>query len=67
MPLRDYLCPNCNHVKRDVLRYSHEAYIMRCPECGNDMNAMIGSFEPVFLGEGWETNDHKEKKDDGDP
>ena len=64
MPIFDYRCPSCDHVELNVFTFSQPDSLPECPSCGAVMEKMLGVFEPVFKGDGWETNDHRRKPND---
>ena len=62
MPIYDYICKECQTLKKDILVSSFDALSPRCERCGKLMKKLIGTPSFVFKGNGFHATDYKEKK-----
>ncbi|NDJ77445.1 MAG: FmdB family transcriptional regulator [Chloroflexi bacterium] len=61
MPRYEYECSECGVRFERVQSFSEEP-ILVCPECGGDVQRLIGPVGIVFKGTGFYVNDAKKKK-----
>lgn len=66
MSLKDYQCPSCDNILSNVWSVSTDAAEPACPQCGQIMQMVYGSFTPQFIGDGFFCNDYAEKGERGD-
>lgn len=57
----DYKCDNCNHVQEENHPMSGPKEKIVCEKCGGSMKKMISAPAVVFKGEGWMTNELRDK------
>jgi len=44
MPMFDFKCPECNHIRENKIIKVNELddFILECPECGANMKRLVG-------------------------
>jgi predicted nucleic acid-binding Zn ribbon protein len=65
MPIHDLYCPHCSYTLDNYWTLEVD-FIRLCPRCDTVMKKEFHPSSLRFKGEGWETNDHKPKKESSD-
>ena len=60
MPYYDYECPKCNKIKEIERSIKSLDEPVLC-DCGNKMDKLISIVSIRFKGDGWQSNDVKDK------
>jgi putative FmdB family regulatory protein len=60
MPRYDYECPKCGTIKEIERSIKAPEKVVIC-NCGSKMNKLFGNVSITFKGDGWQTNDVKNK------
>ena len=63
MPLYEYQCTECG-VRFERHQHFGDAPITVCPECGGEVQRLIGSVGIVFKGSGFYSTDSRKKGGD---
>ena len=65
MPIYVWICPDCG-IKIERLLFGKHTYVPEkiCSVCGSAMDRVTTAAELRFEGEGWDTKQAKEKKDE---
>ncbi|MBG24164.1 MAG: FmdB family transcriptional regulator [Idiomarinaceae bacterium] len=62
MPIRDFICNNCDQPKIEKIVKS-DVKTIPCPTCGSDMETTISApARAQFKGTGWYESDFKHKR-----
>jgi putative FmdB family regulatory protein len=58
MPLYDYTCSKCGHMKEIQRKMADRNKRTKCPECGGRMRIAFTKAEFMLIGGGWSGTSH---------